>query len=395
MQKNSFRESRWVLFPICFGVIFTDMVGYGIISPSIPLFAKALSATDSQMGYAFAGYPIAFTLSILPLGLLVDRIGKNYLIISVSLYVLCVASLLMAFSTSIWMLIMARALQGFASASAWVATQPLVAAASGTNGEISSREMSVVTIASGVGVIVGPLLGGIGSLETPFFINAALALLLGLAATFLLTRHGTGSSEKRQGFLAMLKHKGILIACLAIFFSCSCFGIMELLLPLYLDRLGYVKLYIGVVFGIFSILYVASQPLISRWIDKKGGYIPIYVGSLGLAIGMAMVIHMTGFLGISVIMSFLGVFSGMLFLASMFVVGEESSEGQRGSAFALWNLAFSLGYLIGPVAGGNLSSLLSLNAAFYIFAAVLLIGTAWIFASAKQVSNNRKVEHVE
>jgi DHA1 family solute carrier family 18 vesicular amine transporter 1/2 len=382
VQGKSFRESRWVLFPICFGVIFTDMVGYGIISPSIPLFAKALSASDAQMGYAFAGYPIAFTLFVLPLGLLVDRIGKNYLIISISLYVLSLASLMMAFSTSIWMLILARALQGLASASAWVATQPLVAGASG-GGEVSSREMSIVTIAAGVGVIVGPLLGGIGSLETPFFINAALAFFLGLAATLFLTRQGTGSPEKKQGFLGLLKQKGILVACLAIFFSCSCFGIMELLLPLYLDRLGYVKLYIGIFFGIFSVLYVASQPLISRWIDRKGGYVPIYIGSLGLAIGMTAVIQVAGFVSVSVIMSFLGVFSGMLFLASMFVVGENSKEGQRGSAYALWNLAFSLGYLIGPVAGGNLSSLFGLKTAFYIFTAVLLIGTAWIYLTSK------------
>ena len=73
----------------------------------------------------------------------------------------------------------------------------------------------------------------------------------------------------------------------------------------------------------------------------------------------------------------------MLFLASMFVVGENSKEGQRGSAYALWNLAFSLGYLIGPVVGGNLSSLFGLKTAFYIFSAALLIGTAWIYLTVK------------
>ena len=151
------------------------MVGYGIISPSIPLFAKALSASNAQMGYAFAGYPIAFTLFVLPLGRMVDRIGKNYLIISISMFILCLASLMMAFSTSIVMLIAARGLQGLASASAWVATQSLVAGGKGA-AEGSSKEMSVVTIAAGVGVIVGPLLGGVGSLQTPFFINAALTL---------------------------------------------------------------------------------------------------------------------------------------------------------------------------------------------------------------------------
>jgi MFS transporter, DHA1 family, solute carrier family 18 (vesicular amine transporter), member 1/2 len=387
VQEKSFRESRWVLFPICFGIIFADMVGYGIISPSIPLFAKALSATDAQMGYAFAGYPIAFTIFVLPLGLLVDRIGKNYLIISISMFILSLASLMMAFSTSIVMLIAARALQGLASASAWVATQPLVA---GGAAEGSSKEMSVVTIAAGVGVIIGPLLGGVGSLQTPFFINAGLAFILGLSAALFLTRQGTGSSEKKQGFLALLKQKGILVACIAIFFSCSCFGIMELLLPLYLDRLGYVKLSIGIFFGVFSILYVAAQPLISRWIDRKGGYTPIYIGSLGLAVGMALIIQMTWYVSFAVIMSILGVFSGMLFLASMFVVGENSKEGQRGSAYALWNLAFSLGYLIGPVAGGNLSSLFGLNTAFYIFVVILLIGTAWIYFTVKGQTRDSK-----
>lgn len=383
MQGQSFRESRWVLFPICFGVIFADMVGYGIISPSIPLFAKALSASDSQMGYAFAGYPIAFTLFVLPLGRMVDRIGRNYLIIAISMYVLALASLMMAFSTSIGMLIMARALQGLASASAWVATQPLIAGVTGEGEVSSSKEMSVLTIAAGVGVIVGPLLGGVGSLQTPFFINAALAFLLGLAATFLLTRQGTGSSEKKEGFLSLLKQRGIRVACLAIFFSCSCFGIMELLLPLYLDRLGYVKLSIGIFFGIFSVLYVAAQPLISRWIDSKGGYGPIYIGSLGLALGMTVVVQAAGFVSFSLVMSCLGVFSGMLFLASMFVVGKASKEGQRGSAYALWNLAFSLGYLIGPVAGGHLSSLFGLKMAFYIFAVALVVGTAWIYLTVQ------------
>ena len=383
MQEKSFRESKWVLFPICFGVIFLDMVGYGIISPSIPLFAKALSASDAQMGYAFAGYPIAFTISVLPLGMLIDRIGKNYIIISVSMFILCLASLLMAFSTSIGMLIAARALQGLASASAWVATQPLVAGVS-EGGEVNSREMSVVTIAAGVGVIVGPLLGSVGSLETPFFINAALAFIVGLATSIFLTRKGTGSAEKKQGFLLLLKQKGILVACLAIFFSCSCFGIMELLLPLYLDRLGYVKIYIGILFGVFSVLYVASQPFITRLIDSKGGYVPLYIGSLGLAIGMALIVQFTGLVSFGVIMSFLGIFSGMLFLSSMFVVGQESKEGQRGSAYALWNLAFSVGYLVGPVAGGNLSTLFGLKTAFYIFAVFQIIGTAWIYVTVKR-----------
>lgn len=379
---SSLAASRRVLFTICFAVIFTDMVGYGIISPSIPLFAKALAASDAQMGYAFAGYPIAFTLTVLPLGFLIDRAGLNRPVISTAMFVLAFASLLMAFASSIWMLILARGLQGFASAAAWVAAQPLIARASGVE-EVDVQQLSVVTIAAGVGVIAGPLLGGVGRLETPFLINAALAAGLGLSSALLLPRQGTATAGKTLVVRDLLRRRGIIIACLAIFASCAAFGIMELLLPLRLDRLGYAKLTIGTLFGIFSVVYVISQPLITRWIARRGGYEPIFIGSLGLAVMMVAVTRASRFASLSAMMAVLGAFSGTLFLASMLVVGENSREGQRGSAYALWNLAFSLGYLVGPTVGGNLSNTFGLTTAFYVFAGVLLVGTAWMYVASR------------
>jgi MFS family permease len=359
-------------------------VGYGVISPSIPLFAKTLAASDAQMGYAFAGYPIAFTLTVLPLGLLVDRIGKNWLIVTVAMFVLVLASVLMAYASSVTMLVLARGLQGFASAAAWVASQPLIARGSGGASELDSREMSVITVAAGVGVIAGPLLGGVGQMETPFLINAGLAFFWGVAALLFLTRQDTVTTGEKPPFRDLLRRKGIVIACVAIFCSCACFGILELLLPLRLDRLGYAKLAIGLFFGVFSVVYVAAQPLISRWIDARGGYEPIYVGSLGLAVMMVLIIHAVGVAGLSVMLGVAGVFSGTLFLASMFVVGQNSAEGQRGSAYALWNLAFSLGYLVGPTVGGNLSSLYDLPTAFHVFAGVLLVGTVGMYLATRE-----------
>jgi MFS family permease len=377
------RDSKRVLFTICFGVIFTDMVGYGVISPSIPLFAKTLAATDAQMGFAFAGYPIAFTLTVLPLGILVDRVGKNWLIVTVAMFVLALASILMAFASSVTMLVFARALQGFASAAAWVASQPLIARGSGGATELDSREMSVVTVAAGLGVIAGPLLGGVGEMATPFLINAGLAFALGVASLLFLTRQGTAGSGEKPPFRDLIRRKGIVIACIAIFCSCACFGILELLLPLRLDRLGYAKLAIGLFFGVFSVVYVAAQPLISRWIDARGGYEPIYVGSLGLAVMMVLIVYGAGITSLSAMLALAGVFSGTLFLASMYVVGQASAEGQRGSAYALWNLAFSLGYLVGPTVGGNLSSVFDLPTAFHVFAGVLFAGTVGIYLATR------------
>jgi MFS family permease len=241
-----------------------------------------------------------------------------------------------------------------------------------------------VTIAAGLGVIAGPLLGGVGEIETPFLINAGLACFWGVAALLFLTRQDTVFPGAKPPYRDLLRRKGIVIACVAIFCSCTCFGILELLLPLRLDRLGYAKLAIGLFFGVFSVLYVAAQPLISRWIDARGAYEPIYVGSLGLAVVMVLISYVAGVAGVSATLALAGVFSGALFLASMFVVGQNSAEGQRGSAYALWNLAFSLGYLVGPTVGGSLSSLYDLPTAFHLFAGVLLAGTVWIYLATRE-----------
>lgn len=375
--------ARSAVRAVCFGVIFADMVAYGVISPSLPLLARTLAASDAHMGYAFAGYPIALTLAILPLGALVDRLGRNGLIVSLSMGLLAVATTLIAFASDIWTLIAARGLQGLASAASWVATQPLVAEGADPK-DRGAQSMSVVTIAAGVGVIVGPLLGGVGDVETPFLINAALAATCAAAAALVLPRQRELSPHKNLAFRDLMKSKAIAIACVAIFCSCACFGLMELLLPLRLDRLGYAKLSIGLLFGVFSILYVATQPLMGRWIDRRGSYEPIYVGSLGLCLAMLFVVHATGSIAWGVMMSVMGACSGALFLASMFLIGANSEEGQRGSAYALWNLAYALGYLVGPAAGGSISTALSLPAAFYTFASVLLIGAFGIFLAARR-----------
>jgi len=99
---------------------------------------------------------------------------------------------------------------------------------------------------------------------------------------------------------------------------------------------------------------------------------------------MVLISYAAGVAGVSATLALAGVFSGALFLASMFVVGQNSAEGQRGSAYALWNLAFSLGYLVGPTVGGSLSSLYDLPTAFHLFAGVLLAGTVGIYLATRK-----------
>jgi MFS family permease len=118
--ENRVSTNRLFVLSVCCLVIFTDMVGYSIIAPSIPLFAKLFKASDAAISYAFAAYPVAFLLTIIPFGFIVDRIGKNYLVIGVGLFSLAAACFTLIFSESIVTFSLARAFQGIGSAASWV-----------------------------------------------------------------------------------------------------------------------------------------------------------------------------------------------------------------------------------------------------------------------------------
>ena len=58
-------------------VVFLDSVGYGVVVPVLPIYAKTLKATDFQTGFLFATYAIALLLGAIPMGLLSDRLGRK------------------------------------------------------------------------------------------------------------------------------------------------------------------------------------------------------------------------------------------------------------------------------------------------------------------------------
>ena len=343
----------YVLF-ICCLVIFTDMVGYSIITPSIPLFAKLFNASDTAISFAFAAYPVAFLITILPFGYLVDKFGKNYLIISLGMFSLASACLFLVVAESIISFSIARAFQGIGSAASWVAAQPL-AAQQIDHAKKKGLEIGSITIALGLGMIVGPLLGSIGSLRTPFYINFFLALAIGAAALVWLKGETLKDSVIDYDYLSIIKRPGIIISCVTIMFLYASIGMMEVLFPLYMDSLSYAKGSIGVLFFILSLFLVIGQPMTGYWMDRVGPYLIIYLGFLILAVSLSAMIMLRSFACWIPVFILLGVALGMLLSASMLLIAINSRPGEQGAAYGIWNFSFSVGYLWGPALGGTLS----------------------------------------
>jgi MFS family permease len=192
-------EKRHKILALASGVLFIDMIGYGIVIPILPLYASTLGATTTKIGFLFASYSIVFLFALLPLCHIVDNYGKKKPIV-LGMFLLGISSLFYAFSTSLFLLTISRMLQGFSASLTWAAALPL--ASQVTTEDRRGLEMSIISIAIGLGSILGPVIGGLGSF-TPLFIFALVTFGLGLLCLFSLEsgklkKHGDIKLKERS-----------------------------------------------------------------------------------------------------------------------------------------------------------------------------------------------------
>src|SRR5512138_1150742 len=179
------RNNKRNLYILSFTLLVV-MLGFGIIIPILPFYITKLGASGREMGMLtatsalmqFAFAPVWSTLS--------DRYGRKPILL-VGIVGYGVTMLLFGLANQLWMLFVARALNGILSS----ATMPTAMAyiADNTPGKGRSAGMGQLGAAAGLGFVLGPALGGLlsaNSLSLPFFVATALCLVSLLLVWLLL-----------------------------------------------------------------------------------------------------------------------------------------------------------------------------------------------------------------
>jgi DHA1 family multidrug resistance protein-like MFS transporter len=150
----------------------------------------------------------------------------------------------------------------------------------------------------------------------------------------------------------------------ALFTVVTGVGIVVPLLPVYAHDLGASGLYIGLIFGAFSLSRTLLLPYFGRWSDRRGRR-PFIV--LGLA---AYALISLAFMSAETVNSLIlirfvqGVASAMMMPVIQAYAGEITPEGREGFSMGLFNMAMFFGLSLGPVLGGMIKDRFSLDAAF-------------------------------
>jgi MFS transporter, DHA1 family, multidrug resistance protein len=301
------------------GPLTTDMY-----LPSLPDIARQLGASSAQVQLTISAYLIGFAAGQIIYGPVSDRHGrKPVLIAAIALY--CAASLACALSTSIEMLIVARAFQALGGSGGIVLTRAIVRDI--YSGAHAGRELSVIGSVMALAPVLAPVLGGL--IQTGFgwrmtFLALVGAGCAGAAVVWALLPETLNNRAaepvslpsmlrsyrivgRNPAYLAYLSITSASYAGLFAWISGSAFVLQDLY--------GLAPFDFGVAFALGSVGYMAGSAIAARLVIRLGldgvlglGGCACAVGGLAMigAVGLGLVSPMSLVLPMAIYLAGLG-----------------------------------------------------------------------------------------
>ena len=358
-------DRKNVIFLLVAAAMLIDMMMYTLVIPILPAYSTTLGADELTIGVIFGAFSIALLLFSIPFGILSDHVGRRPLMVA-GMFLLALTNLVFILSDNLYLLIIARVVQGISGAATWSAGLALIADTFDASERGSKLGMAMAIMSAGT--LAGPVVGGVIydllGYRMTFILPSLLTLLLG--SMFLLTAVPPRSPGEKGDYVKLLKKAPVafIVCSIAVVVGALTFGILEPFMPLYLfQRFSATPTLIGLAFGAMSLLNMVTAPVAGNLYDRFGGRGLLASGMIlsGAIIALtmlmpSMVLTILAFalVGITISMAL----TPMLPLLTDLFGGAEGSS--QGFLYGIYNTLFSLGLTIGPFLGGALITNFSL-----------------------------------
>jgi DHA1 family tetracycline resistance protein-like MFS transporter len=364
------RSSRVVTF--VFLTVFLDLIGFGIVIPLFPFYVKSMGGSARTVGFLLGCFSFTQLVATPLLGRLSDRVGRRPVIL-LSLGGNAASMVLFALATKVSLLPLLFASRIVAGATAGNLSACQAAIADVTEGDERARGMGRLGAGIGLGLVLGPALGGLlsrfGTWAPP--LGAAGLAMADLVASFLWMpeTHAPGNREvesansaratasaRAPSLLAVLGQRRLVIVLVLYFCTFLYMTTMQVALALLgKERLGWGEWEVGNIFALFGVVMLIIQGGLIGWIARTFGQVrAMRGGSLISAAGLATIAgsyHFAPLLAGLVLLAIgLGVTQPML----SSIASEYAGDEQRGSVLGFAQSAGGLARTVGPVLSGFL-----------------------------------------
>ena len=351
---------------------FINSTGSALVFPFIALYiGRRFHATEVEIGLIFTYYAAVSLFSGAAGGALSDRFGRKTVMV-IGLGAAIVFSLSLAFAQTVPLILVAILITGLFSPIFGPAANAMVADM--LPEERLASGYGLVRVAQNLGVVIGPLLGGLLADTDNGFVwlflgDAATSGIFALVIAFLLpeTRpaappdaaqptsagHWWDALKLFDGYGKVIRDVPFFLFSLTFLGATLVYSQMNTNLVLYMDKeFGMSAGQYSLLIALNAAMVVLFQFPITAYIERFKYTAVLAFGALCYGIGFGMF----GFLGrlwwFALGMAIITVGEMVMIPVAQAVVAEMAPEDMRGRYMGFYGLVWGLSFGIGPLAGG-------------------------------------------
>jgi MFS family permease len=359
---------RVSLLPV-FLIVLVDVFGMTLVIPLLAIYAETFRATPLQATLLVSVYAACQLVSGPLIGQLSDRVGRKPMLIFSQIGT-CIGFLVMARARALWMLYLARVLDGSTAGNLSLAQAYI---SDHTEPAHRAKSFGLIGIAFGVGFFVGPSLTGFLSakygITSPIYVAAGMSAT-SILCTVLLLRGGRTAQhafdERRSAFRIStyaqyfsrpaLRARLVQFLCFITSFSLFISGFALFAERRFTwDGRPFGPREIGYLFGYVGLLGIILQGgLIGRLVKRFGEPALVVAGFVALAVGyFGLGLAASAF--VLVIAGTLAAFgNGVIRPALTSLITQRAGRGEQGVVLGITQSLMSMASVGAPVLAGLL-----------------------------------------
>lgn len=384
-------------------VVFINLVGFGLVIPLLPFYAKSLNASPWQVTAMFSAYSLGQFIAEPFWGRLSDRIGRRPVLI-VTILANTLSYVALAFAPNIAWAFAIRMFGGCATGNISTIQGYM---ADVTPPEKRAGRMGLLGAAFGMGFVVGPTLGGLlpgvaklfGHSDTgrlafqiPLLTAAALAAIASLGV-FLFVVESRSPSQKDAPVIRRREHLAAAVAnpvlsrvLLVTLIFTAAFAGMESIFGLWTQaRFDWGPRQVGLCFAVIGVVASVGQGLITGRLARRFGEARVLiVGLVITTIGLAITPMVPAAAFVPFTVGCIAFGQSLSFPCIAALISHATPPDKQGAMLGLNAAAGSLARMTGPMLAGPLFGL-AIGGPFWLGAVLMLPAVAFALTIENRV----------